>query len=195
MEKTTLTPADIRVVAIGASTGGPLVLQTILLELPDNFTVPILVVQHIKPGFLDGMVHWLRQTTGKQICIASAGEHILPGHVYFAPDGLHMMVDKDGCIVLTASSGQGPKPAVSQLFQSVLNVYGRNSAGILLTGLGNDGAKELKLMRETGAITIAQDRDSSVVYGMPGEAVSLDAAMYVQPPNKIAKLLVSFGRC
>lgn len=196
MKKTTLTPAAIRVVAIGASTGGPLVLQTILSELPVDFTVPILVVQHIKPGFLDGMVDWLRQATGKQICIASRGEHILPGHVYFAPDSLHMMVEKGDFITLNDNcSGQGPKPAVSRLFQSVLNIYGRNSAGILLTGLGDDGAKELKLMRETGAITIAQDKASSIVYGMPGEAVHLDAAMYVQPPHKIARLLGTLGKC
>ena len=182
--------AEIEVVAIGASTGGPVVLQTILSKLPKNFPAPILIVQHMSAGFLHGMAEWLAQTSGVPLHIAEDGERLLPGHAYFAPDDHNMGVDKKGQISLDKNEMvNGFRPSVSYLFRSVIQVYGKNSTGVLLSGMGRDGAEELKLMKEQGALTIVQDRESSVVYGMPGAAVELDAATYVFSPEMIAKVL------
>ncbi|TAK50489.1 MAG: chemotaxis-specific protein-glutamate methyltransferase CheB [Betaproteobacteria bacterium] len=182
--------ARTRLVAIGASTGGPIVLRAILAGLPGNFSVPILIVQHIAPGFTDGFVEWLGQASGFAVHVAADAVHPLPGHAYVAPDGLHIKLRHDGAITLSRDAPQnGHRPSVSCLFRSVAAVLGRNAIGVLLTGMGKDGAEELKLMRDRGAVTIAQDRDTSVVHGMPGEAVSLDAASYVLSPPEIAAAL------
>lgn len=183
---------EIQLVAIGASTGGPPVLQTILSRLPKNFPAPVLVVQHMAAGFIEGFVEWLGQVSSLPVHVAARGEYILPGHIYFAPDGFHMKVDAGRRIILAGDGIEnGLRPSVSYLFRSVAEVFGKNAVGILLTGMGKDGAKELRLMKEKGAVTIAQDKESSVVYGMPGEAINLDAATYVLPPEKIAAALVS----
>lgn len=183
-------PSEIQLVAIGASTGGPPVLKTILSKLPRNFPTPVLIVQHMTAGFREGFVEWLRQTSSLPIHIAIHGESLLPGHVYLAPDGFQMKPDRFGRISLaTDETKNGLCPSVSYLFCSVADVFGKNAVGILLTGMGKDGAEELKLMKEKGAITIAQDKESSVVHGMPGEAIKLDAAMYVLTPEKIAAVL------
>jgi len=188
-------PKDIRLVAIGASTGGPPVLQTILSALSAGFPAPILIVQHIATGFVDGMLDWLRQTTALPIHIAMNREHLLPGHVYFAPDGFHLGVYNQSRISLSnAPPENGVRPSVSYLFRSAMGVFGENLAAVLLTGMGRDGAEELRMLLEKGAVTIAQDRESSVVYGMPGEAVNLKAARYILPPEKIASALIGLAR-
>lgn len=180
---------DVKIAAIGVSTGGPPVLQTIFSKLPPNINIPILVVQHITPGFINGLINWLSGVTKYPIHLASNGEKALPGHIYFAPDGYHMEIRQNEKIFLSvAEKENGLRPAVSYLFRSVANYYGKNSIGILLTGMGKDGAKELKLLKDKGAITVAQNRESSVIYGMPGEAVKLEAATYVLSPEKIAEL-------
>lgn len=184
------TPADIKCVAIGASTGGPPVLQIILSGLSRDFSAPVLIVQHIAAGFLQGLAAWLGQATGLPVHIASHGEYFLPGHVYFAPDGFQMGVESRGRIALSKEEpDNGLRPSVSHLFRSVAKVYGPYAVGVLLTGMGNDGAEELKLMKDKGAVTIAQDKDSSVVHGMPGEAIKLGAATHVLPPDRIAVTL------
>lgn len=186
------TLSSIKIAAIGVSTGGPPVLQSIFSKLPSNIKIPILVVQHITPGFIEGLVDWLSGVTEYPIHIAVHGEKVLPGHIYFAPDGFHMEIRGDGKIFLNgAEKENGLRPAVSFLFRSIARYYGKNSIGILLTGMGKDGAEELKLLKDIGAITVAQDKETSIVYGMPGEAVKLDAATYILPPEKIAEL---FGR-
>jgi len=184
--------AEIKLVGIGGSTGGPPVLQTILAALPKDFPAPVLVVQHIAHGFLAGMAEWLNQTTGLRIHIASHGTCPLPGHVYLAPDDCHMGVGAGGAIVLTREEPeQGLRPAVLFLFRSLAEAYGPNVLGVLLTGMGSDGAAELKLMKDRGAITIAQDRDSSVVHGMPGVAIALGGATHVVAADGIAAALVA----
>jgi two-component system chemotaxis response regulator CheB len=186
------TSAETRLVAIGASTGGPLVLQTILSKLQSEFPVPVLIVQHMSPGFTEGFAEWLTQSARFPVGIAGQGETMLPGHAYVAPDGFHLGVRSVGQMVLSAEAPEnGLRPAVSYLFRSVAKVYGASAVGVLLTGMGRDGAEELKLMREKGAVTIAQDKESSVVAGMPGEAIKLDAATYVLPPERIAAALTS----
>jgi two-component system chemotaxis response regulator CheB len=185
-------PAGITLVGIGASTGGPPVLQTILSNLPKDFPAPILIVQHIARGFLPGLVEWLNQTTGFQVQVASPGTCPLPGHAYLAPDDFHMGVSASGRILLTREEPEnGLRPAVSHLLRSLAEVCGRNALGVLLSGMGKDGAAELKLMKDKGAITIAQDRESSIVHGMPGEAIELGGATHVLAADNIADTLIT----
>jgi two-component system chemotaxis response regulator CheB len=181
-----------RIVALGASTGGPPILQSILGALPRDFPAPILIVQHIARGFLPGMVEWLNQTTGMQVHIAVHGTLPAPGNVYIAPDDFHLGVGASGRLSLSHEPAEGGlRPSVSYLFRSIAESFGEGAVGVLLTGMGRDGAAELKLMRERGALTIAQDRESSVVHGMPGAAIELDAAMQVLPADRIAGALVA----
>ncbi len=182
--------APIQVVAIGASTGGPLVLRTIFSLLPKDLPVPLLVVQHMTPGFTRGFVEWLADSSGFPAHVAAAGESLLPGQAYIAPDDFHMGVNRDHRIVLTKDKREnGMRPAASWLFRSVESVFGQNAAGVLLTGMGVDGVEELKRLREAGAITIAQDEETSVVHGMPGQAIKIGAATHILSPENIAKLL------
>ncbi|MBI4165218.1 MAG: chemotaxis response regulator protein-glutamate methylesterase [Acidobacteria bacterium] len=185
------TAADIKVVAMGASTGGPVALQTILSSLPRDFPVPILIVQHMAAGFTEGFVEWLAHSSNLSIRLAAHGEAALPGRAYVAPDGFQMKVGGRGEITLTNDDPEnGLRPSVSCLFRSVADVYGRKAVGVLLTGMGKDGAEELKTMKDAGAITIAQDKESCVVHGMPGEAIQLGATNYVLPPERITGALV-----
>ena len=184
-------PARLRCVGIGASTGGPPVLQHILANLPKDFPAPILVVQHIARGFLPGMVEWLNQTSGLPVQIAAHGVSPLSGHVYLAPDDFQMSVSVGGRIILARNEPEnGIRPAVSCLFRSLAETCGANAVGVLLSGMGKDGAAELKVMKDRGATTIAQDRESSVVHGMPGEAIELGGVTLIRPADKIADTLI-----
>jgi len=185
-------PGEIRVIAIGASAGGPPALHEILLKIPKNFPVPILIVQHISSGFIDGLTKWLGQTTNCAVHLAAHGEILHPGHVYFAPDDYHMGVNSSDRIILSkAKPENGSIPSISFLFRNIGDVYGANAAGVLLTGMGKDGADGLKFMRDKGAVTIAQDKESSLVHGMAGEAIKLDAAEYELSPGSIAEALIA----
>jgi len=186
--------ANIRVVAIGASTGGPPALSTLLAALPKDLPAPILLVQHMASGFIHGFADWLAQSSGLPIHVATHGEHILPGHVYIAPDEYQMKMEYGDKVALTKDPPEnGLRPSVSYLFRSIVEVYGRDAVAGLLTGMGRDGAEELRLLKDKGAVTFVQDKDSSIVHGMPGEAIRLDAAMFVLPPGKIAALLASLA--
>ena len=182
----------IKMIGIGASTGGPPVLQTIMAGLPKDFSVPILVVQHIARGFLSGLVEWLNQTTDWQVHAAAHDVLPLAGHAYLAPDDHHMGVSRSGRIRLTCEERENNlRPAVSYLFRSIAEVCGPDALGVLLSGMGKDGAAELKLMKDKGATTIVQDRESSVVHGMPGEAIELGGATHILPADKIADILIT----
>jgi two-component system chemotaxis response regulator CheB len=177
-------------VAIGASTGGPQALHTILSGLPRDFPVPIMIAQHIAPSFAEGFAHWLNESCPLAVQVAVQREPVCAGHVYIAPAGQHMRVDPKRRIALgNGVEGNGPCPSVSSLFSSVIPVYGKGVVGILLTGMGRDGAEELKLMKDRGAITIVQDKDSSVVHGMPGAALQLGAEVHVLTPDEIVEKL------
>lgn len=185
---------EIDVIAVGASTGGPPAVKTILAPLPEKFPVPILVVQHIAANFSKSFVEWLDQASPLKVKLATHGEMIQPGFVYVGPDQSQMRVERSGRISLTRDEPEnGLRPSVSYLFRSVAKVYGRRALGILLTGMGRDGAEELLLMKNLGATTIAQDKESSVVHGMPGEAIKLGGASLVMPPEKIAEMLTFFA--
>jgi two-component system chemotaxis response regulator CheB len=184
----------VKVIGMGASTGGPPVLQTILTLLPRDFPWPVLIVQHIASGFVTSFVEWLALSSSLPVHVAMQGEVIAPGHVYVAPDEFQMKADYGGKIVLTKEALEnGLRPSVSYLFRSLATVYGGETAAVLLTGMGRDGAEELLLLRGKGAVTIAQDKESSVVHGMPGEAIKLDAAKYILAPEKIAAALIGLA--
>ena len=179
-------------IVIGASTGGPPVLHTIISRLPATLPVPIVVVQHITHGFIDGLVDWLGSVTTLPVSTAKDLEIPLPGHVYLAPDGVHLELSRDRRLRLVPGSKEfGVCPAVSRLFRSVTGSYGRTAIGVLLSGMGRDGAEEMLALRRSGGITIAQDAATSVVHGMPGEAIRLGAAIYISPDIGIASLLCS----
>lgn len=187
--------SKIRIVAIGASTGGPIALQKIVSELPEGFAFPVLVVQHIATGFIDGFISWLDSFCRLPVKIATHGLPALPGHVYVAPEKKHMGIDRNMRLILSDGSPEnGVRPSVSFLFRSIAEEIGGDAAAVLLTGMGRDGAHELKLLREKGAITIAQSEESSVVFGMPGEAVKLEAAANILSPSEIASLLERLNR-
>lgn len=188
-------PARPRVVAIGASTGGPPVLQTILAGLSGDFPLPIAIVQHMAAGFSGGFIEWLGQSSALPVHLGSHGENLQPGHAYLAPDGYHMTLTHGGRIALNQGEPEnGLRPAVSALFRSVAESYGSHAIAGLLTGMGRDGAEELRLLKEKGAITFAQDKESSVVHGMPGEAIRLDAAMLVLPADRMPAVLSSLAK-
>jgi Chemotaxis response regulator containing a CheY-like receiver domain and a methylesterase domain len=181
----------IEVVALGASTGGPAAIRQFLSALPQGFPLPILIVQHISSGFTKGLVEWLNSSSHLQVHIAAQGEPIRGGCVYIAPEEFQMGVNNCGIIKLTQDPPEHfMRPAVSYLFRSVLKAFSNATVGILLTGMGVDGAAELKQIKEAGGITFAQDLNSSTIYGMPGEAVRLGGADYVMPPRDIASRLV-----
>ncbi len=184
------TAKNVQVVAIGASTGGPPALREILVRLPVDFDAPILIVQHISPGFTQGFVDWLNGSCPMRVQLATDGERALPGNAYIAPDGCQMGIDRRCVIRLRPDKAKnGIAPSVAWLFKSTIEAFGDQSVGVLLTGMGRDGAEELKLMRDRGAPTIAQDKETSVIYGMPGEAMRLDAAKYSLPIEKIGEML------
>jgi len=179
-----------RLVAIGASTGGPVALQAVLSRLMPGISAPLVIVQHISAGFADGFAQWLAQASNYVVRVPRHGESLQPGVAYVAPAGLQLKVQADGRALLADEPAEhGFKPSVSCLFRSVADQFGAQAIGVLLTGMGRDGAQELALMRRAGALTIAQDEASAVVHGMPGEAVRLGAASHVMAPETIALTL------
>lgn len=192
LEKKVNEDTQIKVVVMGASTGGPQVLQKILSGLPKDIPVPLFIVQHISKGFTKGFVEWLNKTTGFQLHVAAHGEFPLPGHVYVAPDDFHMGIEKGPRIMLYRHELEnGMRPSVSFLFRTAALNFGSRAVGVLLTGMGHDGAEELKLMKDKGSITFAQDKETSIVFGMPGEAVKLDAATHILSPEEITVALTA----
>jgi two-component system chemotaxis response regulator CheB len=186
---------DAAVVAIGASTGGPPVVADILTGLPADFPTPILVVQHIAAGFMEGFARWLESRIGRPVLLAKDGDRPAPGQIFLPPEGRHLVMDGGGRLLTPPGTLQhGVRPSVGVLFASLASSMGARSVGVLLTGMGRDGAEELKLMADAGALTVAQDRESCVVFGMPGEAVKLGAAQHVLPPAAIRDLLLEVGQ-
>jgi two-component system chemotaxis response regulator CheB len=178
------------IIAIGASTGGPPILQTILSNLNQNFTIPIVIVQHIANGFLEGMVDWLSKTTHLTLKIPKTGEPVEAGHVYFAPEDHHIDITPSRTFqIYKINAQENYKRPISHLFSSIAKIYKKNAVGVLLTGMGNDGAIGLKEMKDQGAMTLAQDKESSVVFGMPGEAIKIKAETFVLSPADITAFL------
>jgi two-component system chemotaxis response regulator CheB len=178
-----------RIIAIGASTGGTEAIKEVLMGFPPD-TPGVVVTQHIPKAFSGPFAKRMNQCCQMTVYEAEDGQQILPGHVYIAPGDRHLLVIRDGARYVCRLDDGTPvnrhKPSVDVLFRSVAQNAGRNAIGVLLTGMGKDGARGLKEMREGGSPTIAQDEATSVVWGMPGEAVAIGAADKVLPLNEIA---------
>lgn len=184
-------PSVVEVVAIGASTGGPAALNTILGALPADFPAPILIVQHITAGFTLGLAAWLQHRCQLPIHVARAAERIQPGIVYIAPDACHLLVAKDRRLQLNTNAlVNHVRPSANVLFESIGRVYSARAIGILLTGMGEDGALGLRAIHQSGGLTIAQDEATSIVYGMPRAAAELGACSTILPIDQIAAFLV-----
>ena len=182
-----------RAVVVGTSTGGPRTLATIFSSLPADFPIPVLVVQHLSPGFLPGMVEWLGGRTAMKVKIAAAGEICRPGHVYFAPDGQHMGISRNLEVFMSGDPPlHGVRPSASFLFSSAAANLGGQSIGVLLTGMGRDGAKELGDIRSAGGLTIVESLETAMIHGMPGEAIRLGAAVRILSNQAIADYLVRY---
>ncbi|MFN7097413.1 MAG: chemotaxis-specific protein-glutamate methyltransferase CheB [Gammaproteobacteria bacterium] len=166
-------------IAIGSSIGGPQALKTIFSQLPANFSVPIVVVQHMTPGFISGFTQWLNDDVKLQVKLAENGESLQDGTVYFAPDGLHLtvkLIDQKLTAVLTKGAHvSGFCPSITVLLNSVAEICGKQAVGALLTGMGSDGADGLLALKKAGGHTIIQDEKSAVVFGMAGVAQAMNA--------------------
>ncbi|MBF8276639.1 MAG: Protein-glutamate methylesterase/protein-glutamine glutaminase [Candidatus Brocadiaceae bacterium] len=184
------------IVAIGCSTGGPQALQAILSGLPAGFPTPIAVVQHMSQGFLLGMVEWLQKITPLKLKLAEDGEILQTSTVYFAPEDRHLILKRTAGGLAVRLAGDPPvgqfRPSATTLFQSAACVCGKNAIGLLLSGMGDDGATGLLEMRKAGAHTVIQNMESSIVFGMPGAALALNAVDKVVELNGIAPYLKGF---
>lgn len=178
------------VIGIGASTGGPSALHRILNEFPPNLPVPILVVQHMPNEFLQGLARWLQRSIMLEVKIADSGEELKAGHVYIAPGTAHMTVTRqdDKLFVRLIKERGKPQyqPSVNMLFNSLATTCGSNAMGVILTGMGDDGASGLLAMKQAGAKTLAQDEQTSTVYGMPHAAYLCGAVNSVTPLASLA---------
>ena len=181
------------IIAIGASTGGTEAIKNVLCQLPQN-TPGIVISQHIPEAFSEPFAERVNQNSALEVCQASDGQQILPGHAYVAPGNRHLKVIRDGARFICRLDDGPPVnrhiPSVEVMFNSVAENVGGNAMGIILTGMGDDGADALGTMRSAGAPTIAQDQESSVVWGMPGEAVKRGNADYVLPLDHIAEKIL-----
>lgn len=185
----------IRLVAIAASTGGPAAIRTILCELPRSFPVPILYVQHIARGFTSGLAHWLDGDTPLSVKLGELGEPARPGVVYIAPDDRHIGCRLDGEGAIRVLLDNAPpvgafRPSASYLFNSVAHALGPDALSVILTGMGDDGIAGLRVVDTLGGYVMAQDEASSIIYGMPREAVRAGVVDAVVPLNSIARRLV-----
>ncbi|HMQ32538.1 MAG TPA: CheB methylesterase domain-containing protein, partial [Chloroflexaceae bacterium] len=176
-------------VVIGASTGGPRAVRQVLAGLPRDFAAAILVVQHIAQGFSQGMAEWLAESVSLPVSLAYEGVPLSPGHVLLAPDCFDLLVRPDGAVHLSSLPLLLQRPAIDIAMQSVAEVFGAATVGVLLTGMGRDGAVGMQAIRRAGGLTIAQEEASCTIFGMPRAAIELGAAELVLPPARIAEML------
>lgn len=178
-------------VAIGSSAGGPAALETLLKGLPASFPAAIVLVQHVDQVFAAGMAEWLTSASGLPVRLARDGEPPQRGTVLLAGTNHHIRLLKNGTLAYTAEPvNEIYRPSIDVFFESVASYWSGDAVGVLLTGMGRDGAQGLKLMRQQGFLTIAQDQHSSAVYGMPKAAAAIDAAVEIRPLDKIAPRLM-----
>ena len=187
-----------KLIAVGASTGGTEAIRDFLMGLPPD-APGVVIVQHMPERFTRTFAARLDRETQLTVCEAEDGQRVLPGHVYIAPGNAHLLLKRSGAQYLTALSSEAPcnghRPSVDVLFHSVARNAGANAVGVILTGMGRDGAAGLLAMRQAGSETFAQDERTCVVFGMPREAIALGAAGDVLPIERIApQVLRRLGR-
>ncbi|MFZ5589560.1 MAG: protein-glutamate methylesterase/protein-glutamine glutaminase [Pseudomonadota bacterium] len=182
-----------KIIALGASTGGTEAIKEVLMQMPAD-APGIVITQHIPGAFSGPFAKRMNGVSEMTVCEARDGQQILPGHVYIAPGNEHLLVIRDGARYVCQLNGGPPvnrhRPSVDVLFRSVAQNVGPNALGVILTGMGDDGARGLKEMHDAGARTLAQDEKTSVVWGMPGEAVKHGGVDEVLPLDKVAPRLV-----
>lgn len=182
-----------KVLFLGASTGGTEATRELLVNLPADFPA-VMITQHMPPGFTKSYAARLGGLCRIRVKEASDGERVLPGHAYIAPGGLHLSVERSGANYIARVRDGEPvnrhKPSVEVLFDSAARVVGPNALGVMLTGMGGDGARAMKTMRDAGSWNVCQDEASCVVFGMPREAIAQGAAHEVLPLARIAPALV-----
>ncbi|WP_085724460.1 chemotaxis response regulator protein-glutamate methylesterase [Pseudomonas sp. R37(2017)] len=183
-------------IAIGSSAGGPAALEVLLKGLPRDFAPAIVLVQHVDQVFAAGMAEWLGSASGLNVRLAQEGEPPQSGTVLLAGTNHHIRLLKNGTLAYTAEPvNEIYRPSIDVFFESVASYWSGDAVGVLLTGMGRDGAQGLKLLRQQGYLTIAQDQGSSAVYGMPKAAAAIDAAAEIRPLDKIApRLLEIFAK-
>lgn len=186
-----------RIIAVGASTGGTEAIKEILMHMPAE-SPGMVITQHIPQEFSKPFARRMNSVSAMNVCEAEDGQQILTGHAYIAPGGRHLYVERSGARYLCRLSDGLPvnrhRPSVDVLFRSVAQNVGFNSIGVILTGMGDDGAVGMKEMQDAGAPTIAQDEKTSVVWGMPGEAVKRGAADKILPLERIADALLRLAQ-
>jgi two-component system chemotaxis response regulator CheB len=184
------SPVHGHVLAFAASTGGPSALASVLENLPADFPAGVLVVQHIFEGFAASLASWLDRSTSLRVRVAENGDAVSPGSVLIAPDRLHLTVVPGGRVALSAGSPTDThRPSGNVLFRSLAEIYGRSAIGVMLTGMGDDGVEGLRAIRSAGGVTLAQDEDSCVVYGMPRLAHESGAAQQVVSLSEMADVV------
>ncbi len=176
------------VVGIAASTGGPPALAEVLGGL-DGLAAPVLVVQHLHADFVEGLVEWMARATSLSVRLARDGEPVEPGGVYIGPGGLHLRIDAERRIELRPDPTTLHRPSANELFRSLARHVGADGIGALLTGMGDDGAAGLLAMRHAGGVTIAQDRETCAVYGMPRAALANGAVTTPVPLDQVARAI------
>lgn len=180
----------LHVVAIASSTGGPRALAQIFSGMDGGFPASMVVAQHMSDGFVSGLVKWLNSVTPVQVKLADDGELMRENHAYFAPGGMHVTVNANGRLKLQQSAPADLLyPSCNLLLDSVGKSFGKNSAGVILTGMGNDGVEGIRSIREHGGFTLAQDEATSVVYGMPKAAIERGLIDKVCPLGEIGGAL------
>lgn len=190
VEKTQPVSSKVKILVLGASAGGPIALKEILDNLPGDLPIPVMIVQHIDAEFTQGFADWLNLSSAIHVGLATDGEALIAGKAYMAPGDHHIGVSAADTIKLSKDAPEsGLRPSVSYLFRSVRNVYRDKAIAVLLSGMGADGATELKLLKDAGSITIAQDATSALIHGMPGEAIKLGGASYVLTPSQTVKFI------
>lgn len=179
------------IMVIGASAGGPEAIKTLLTIISTSFAIPILIVQHIDAAFAEAYAAWLQSNIHCKVVLAGKNQPLLPGHVYLSPGDKHIVVQSKGNVSISdALPVKGHRPSVSKLFQSAADVYGDKVIAVILSGMGSDGVEEMLHLKNLGALTLAQNEASCLVFGMPGEAVKRGAATAVMTPLDMARELI-----
>jgi len=185
---------NFRCVVIASSTGGPMALCQLCPELPEDFSVPIILVQHNTSGFDRGFVQWLDEYANLSVRLAEEGTVPVGGNIYVAPTDRHLLINDKGVAFDDGEPVNNQKPAADLLFKSAAEIYGDCVISVVLTGMGCDGADGTRIVKQAGGITIAQDEGSSMIYGMPLAAVETGCVDMVLPLGEIASKLVSLTK-
>ncbi|MBL8953878.1 MAG: chemotaxis-specific protein-glutamate methyltransferase CheB [Myxococcaceae bacterium] len=196
-------PADVQafssspigLVAIASSTGGPQVVHKLLSELPGDFPAPIAMVQHINAAFAESLAGWLAASSKLKVRVAKDGDSLVPGTVLIAPPAQHMLIPQRGRITLRGGEPKdGHIPSGTLLLESAAKAYGRRSVGVVLTGMGSDGAEGMLAIKSSGGKTIAQSQESCVVFGMPGASIARGAVEHVVHGDDLSGVLVKLAK-